>query len=474
MANRKISELDEIEELQTGDSFVVVDASENLTKQIKYRNFNKIWSLDVSSLDLANNSTPLVGPAAAITTDEVLVILPELGLASGANHSFEKVLTSTSGDFLINLQLQESAGTLLESGTLGIVNGEVVVGDGVNDPATLLPLGVKEKRIYLNQYYKPDGSNIINSTGFANVNGSVLADTVGNTGSGFFNFYNNPAFEIPIYGNLSGINFEISFPSSKFHNGGILTAFDSGTSSELYPRDTDLTTRPFSSLLINSFYSIEGENKINIDANATGLSFSSSSFREDYYFNVGLAPIASGVDFIIPFQEVAFSQNLKKDDVVLLNSLSLQHPIFPSRLKSDATLYSTGVLKVWFFGDPVYEIKDAFLSFAPFAGLSSEQASGFLGNYVPSGTNQGKTQYYNNNSGVVKYISGNNDWGLFNVNNDSEIITNIVPISDRNFKSSMYAGESYDFPSENSQLGFFYTSTKPPAYIDVKYNYETD
>ena len=471
MSRKKITELVELGEFSSEDVFAAVDVENSQTKKIKAFNLKKVPILDASYINIANNSVFVEGPALAITNDGVAVILRNGGVASGASHDWERILTSTSGDFVAQIQLEEAGSVALETGTMALSNGNLVIGDGQSPADTLVPVGTQTKRINLNSYYSPNSE----ITGFANVSGSLLSGTSlvsPNTGAGFNDFYSNPSFTFPILGSVSGRNLQIEIPSFEGDSYEIWFAMDSGSSAEIFTISSSIPDyKSFESFSV-------GEVNQNLKANFSLL-------EKALFFN--RPQIVESDQFILSgagnSNKYRASKLVEKDTRDIAQSektsenLKVVFEISDFALNSSSDFRSTGDFYMWMVGKPSYKVQTSQGIIWGVVGLSDQKENTFgTGTYIPSGEHNGKTLYSNNHiggSGVMLH-TGN---GVYSIRDLASGTGSPISVTFEAFFETSIATENglndnfiNTYPvTQGNSFGLAMKSTNHSRFIDVSY-----
>lgn len=477
MSEVKISELPELSEYSSEDLLAVVDASEVETKKIKAFNLKKIPILDASYLNIENNSVFVDGPAMAFTSDGIAVILKNGGIASGANHDWERILTSTSGDFVAQIQLEEAGSVTLETGTMALSDGNIVVGDGQSPANTLVPVGAQKRRVNLLTDNNYSVTQFV--TGFANTSGAILsggANLSANTGVGFSDFINNPTFRFPILGSVSGRTLQLELPGIEGYNYEIWLGVDTESSSEIFTVNSNM----FSPLAFESFTAFEETQDLKAN-------FSKDGQNKNNFFDRPF-PVESVDQFLYTgeggsniFRAESIctkaTQNLSNDNKA---TDSIKHSIKISEfsLNSSSDFRSTGDFLLWFVGEPAYKI-DEDSTLLSIAGYTDEQKATFsTGLYLPSGSHNGHTLYTNTytegGSGVILH-KGSNVFALRSLTGAGTGVPqggSFPQFAETNLAT-------VNGVSENSLVSYLEDSTlifglsartvKPPSFIDVSY-----
>lgn len=472
MSRKKITELVELGEFSSEDVFAAVDVENSQTKKIKAFNLKKVPILDASYINIANNSVFVEGPALAITNDGIAVILGNGGVASGASHDWERILTSTSGDFIAQIQLEEAGSVTLGTGTMALSNGELVVGDGQSPADTLVPVGTQVKRINLNSYYSNYESLI---TGFANVSGSLLSGTSlvsPNTGAGFNDFYSNPSFTFPILGSVSGRSLQIEIPSFEGDSYEIWFSTDSGSSAEIFTIASNIPGyQSFESFSVGE---VDQNLKANFSLSENVLFFNRAQIVESNQLKLTGAGNSN---------KYRASKLVEKDTRDIAESektfekLKFSFEISDSALNPSSDFRSTGDFYVWMVGKPSYKVETSQGVIWGFLGFSTEKINTFgTGTYIPSGEHNGKTLYSNNHAGGSGAMlhTGNGVYSIrdlangtgspMNVTFESFLETTIATENGRtdNLINTYPATPPFGF-------GLAMKSTNHPRFIDVSY-----
>lgn len=89
--------------------------------------FFRGYHLSVDSGNLASNVTVAIGPALGLTTDGKFAVLAE----GGGIGDWQLLMQQEAGEFLANITLADASAVVLPVGTLGMNNGQLVMGNGV-------------------------------------------------------------------------------------------------------------------------------------------------------------------------------------------------------------------------------------------------------------------------------------------------------------------------------------------------------
>lgn len=472
MSRKKITELVELGEFSSEDVFAAVDVENSQTKKIKAFNLKKVPILDASYINIANNSVFVDGPALAITNDGVAVILKNGGAASGASHDWERILTSTSGDFVAQIQLEEAGSVTLETGTMALSNGDLVVGDGQSPADTLVPVGTQKKRVNLNSYYSNHLSLV---TGFANVSGSLLSGTSlvsPNPGAGFNDFLSRPSYAFPILGSVSGRNLEIEMPTFEGDNYEIWFGMDSGSSAEIFNISNIIPSRQsFESFSIGK---IDQNLKTNLSLDEQGSFFNRSQFVEAEQF------ILTGAASSNKYRAFQLVEKDTRDFVDLeetYEKLKFSFSFNDITLNPSSDFRSTGDFYIWMVGKPSYKVQTNQGIIWGFLGFSDEKINTFgTGTYIPSGEHNGKTLYSNNHaggSGAMLHTSN----GVYSIRDLADGTGSPMSVGFESFLETNIATENgrtdnliNTYPAvQGNGFGLRMLSTTHPRFIYVSY-----